>query len=62
MKKWRLRLVAAGAVAALAAFGAMSASAGPQRAAHPSATTVNFQLSFFANAQHVGYLVAQKLI
>ena len=58
MKKWRLRLVAAGAVAALAAFGAMSASAGPQRAAHPSATTVNFQLSFFANAQHVGYLVA----
>jgi NitT/TauT family transport system substrate-binding protein len=59
MKKWRLRLVAAGAVAALAAFGAMSASAKPDGAAHPSAKAiVNFQLSFFANAQHVGYLVA----
>jgi NitT/TauT family transport system substrate-binding protein len=59
MKKWKVRLVAAAAVAALAVFGVTSATAGPRHAAkHAAKTKLTFQLSFFANAQHVGYLVA----
>ncbi len=54
MKRWRLQIaavVAVGAIAALVAVGAM---------ARPSANlgSVRFQLSFFPNAQHVGFLVA----
>ena len=58
MRKWRVGLVV-GAIAMLAAFGAMSAGAGARHVTKPGAkTAVNFQLSFFPNAQHVGYLVA----
>jgi NitT/TauT family transport system substrate-binding protein len=52
MKGVRLRLVVAtGMLAALSVVGAMSASAA-------SRVSVKFQLSFFPNAQHVGFLVA----
>ncbi len=59
MQKWRIRVVGAVAVALLAVFGVTSATAGPQHAATSHAKTkISFQLSFFPNAQHVGYLVA----
>jgi NitT/TauT family transport system substrate-binding protein len=57
MKSFRLRAAAFAVVgvAALAAIAATVASAGGSGA---SATSIRFQLSFFPNAQHVGFLVA----
>jgi NitT/TauT family transport system substrate-binding protein len=59
MKKWKLRIAALTAAAAvLAFFGVMSATAGHAGQARSSKTALRFQLSFFPNAQHVGFLVA----
>ncbi len=58
MRRKRTLLVAFAVVAALAAAGAVSASPGGRHAATAGKQKLTFQLSFFANAQHVGYLVA----
>jgi len=60
MSRRRLRIAALFAVAAaVGAVGVLSAGATSSGSAAASrAPTVKFQLSFFANAQHVGYLVA----
>jgi NitT/TauT family transport system substrate-binding protein len=53
MKKWRL----VAAVAAVAGVGALVA-VGAMARTSANVGTVRFQLSFFPNAQHVGFLVA----
>jgi NitT/TauT family transport system substrate-binding protein len=57
MRRRRTLLVAFAVVAALAVAGAVSASPGARQAASAK-QKATFQLSFFPNAQHVGYLVA----
>jgi NitT/TauT family transport system substrate-binding protein len=54
MKRWRLQVAVVAAVAAVAALVTVGAMARPSA----NVGTVRFQLSFFPNAQHVGFLVA----
>jgi NitT/TauT family transport system substrate-binding protein len=56
MKRWRLQIAAVAAVAAVAALVAVGAMA----RSSAGVGTVRFQLSFFPNAQHVGFLVASN--
>lgn len=68
MSKWRLRLATIGLLAlALVVLGAASGCGGDEEEAAeekaapeapPKPASVRFQLSFFPNAQHVGFLVA----